>query len=101
MPSYRHHDHGNLYIQFDVQFPQRLTSGPDGEGMTEAQIKALESVLPPRKQDRLPPRDAMTEDYQLDNVDPTREGQRAHGAAHMEDDDEEGMGGERVQCASQ
>ena len=47
MPSYRHHDFGNMYIQFDVKFPERLT-GPDGTGMTEDMIKALESVLPPR-----------------------------------------------------
>lgn len=100
MPSYRHHDFGNLYIQFEVQFPQRL-GGPDGAAMTDEQVKMLEAVLPPRRQGELPPPDSMTEDYQLDDVDPMREGQRAHGASAMDEDDEEGMGGERVQCASQ
>ena len=23
MPSFRHHDYGNLYIQFDVKFPEK------------------------------------------------------------------------------
>lgn len=100
MPSYRHHDFGNLYIQFAVKFPERLT-GPDGGSLSEDQIKALESVLPPRTIDqRLPPADAMTDDFHLDEVDPTREGGRAAGAT-MEDEDDEMGGGERVQCASQ
>ena len=103
MPSYRHHDFGNLYIQFDVKFPTAI-AGPPGEdgyptSMTPQQIKALESVLPARKPQAIPPPDAMTEDYSLEKVDPMSEGQRARGA-HMEDEDEE-MGGERVQCASQ
>ncbi|KAK5017234.1 hypothetical protein BJ546DRAFT_465252 [Cryomyces antarcticus] len=100
MPSYRHHDFGNLYIQFDVKFPDRL-GGPEGEPMSPEAIAALESVLPPRKQDHIPPPDAMVEDFQLDNVDPTRERARAEGAAMDEEDDEMHAGGERMQCASQ
>ena len=41
----------------------------------------------------------MTEDFQLERVDPM-EGSRAKGASGMDEDDEE-AGGERVQCASQ
>jgi DnaJ family protein A protein 2 len=101
MPSYRHHDFGNLYIQFDVKFPPRL-GGPDGESITPAQIAALESVLAPRAQDQLPPPDAMTEDFQLEDVDPTREQARSRGMNAMDDEDDEMHGGgERVQCASQ
>ncbi|KAF2835538.1 DnaJ-domain-containing protein [Patellaria atrata CBS 101060] len=100
MPSYRHHDFGNLYIQFTVKFPERL-GGPEGEPMTDEQVKALESVLPPRMQHAEPPVDSMVEDYVLENVDPTREGQ-ARAAGMMDDDDDEmHHGGERVQCASQ
>ncbi|KAF1997597.1 DnaJ-domain-containing protein [Amniculicola lignicola CBS 123094] len=100
MPSYRHHDYGNLYIQFEVKFPDHLT-GPDGGPMTPEQIKALESVLPPRKvPDILPPPDAMTEDFTLEAVDPTQENQRARGMAD-DDDDDMHPGAERVQCASQ
>ena len=70
--------------------------------MTEQQCQALASVLPPRKPGSAPPRNAMTDDFQLEDVDPTREGARAQGATGMDDDDEEmGGGGERVQCASQ
>jgi DnaJ family protein A protein 2 len=102
MPSFRHHDHGNLYIQFDVKFPDRL-EGPDGGALTEAQVKALESVLPARTiPAAMPPPDAMTEDFTLDDVDPTREQGRARGMAGMEDDEDDmHPGAERVQCASQ
>lgn len=100
MPSYRHHDFGNLYIQFNVKFPERIT-GPDDGPMTEAARKALEQILPPRKIDQTPPPDAMTEDFTLDTVDPTRENARARGMAMDEDDDDMHPGAERVQCASQ
>ncbi|KAK5116313.1 hypothetical protein LTR85_009285 [Meristemomyces frigidus] len=106
MPSYRHHDFGNLYVQFEVKFPDRLTGPPDADGyptaMTEQQVKALESVLPPRAPQNIPPPDAMTEDYSLEKVDPSQEGGRARGATGEDDEDEMGgAGGERVQCASQ
>ena len=104
MPSFRHHDHGNLYIQFDVKFPSRITSGPDDAPMSEEQIKALELVLPKGTvPGPIPPPDAMTEDFTLDDVDPTREQARARGMATGMEDDEDEMhaGGERVQCASQ
>lgn len=103
MPSYRHHDFGNLYVQFDVKFPERLSGPPDADGyptpLSPAQIQALESVLPPRMPQQIPPPEAMTEDYQLEKVDPMREGERA--ARATEEDDEDMQGGERVQCASQ
>ncbi|KAG9941530.1 chaperone protein dnaJ, partial [Aureobasidium melanogenum] len=97
MPSYRHHDFGNLYIQFDVKFPEVLTS-PDGGPMTDEQKAALESVLPPRSPQNVPPPDAMTEDFSLDKVDSNREGARAQRAAMGDDEDDEmhGAGGERV-----
>ena len=102
MPSRRFHHFGNLYIQFDIKFPERLT-GPDGQSaMTPQQCQALASVLPARAPGPAPPRDAMSEDFQLEDVDPNREGARAQGATMVDDEDEEmGAGGERVQCASQ
>lgn len=97
MPSYRHHDFGNLYIVFDVKFPEHIE-------MSEEQVRMLEAVLPPRTTSAEAPKDAMVEDFQLEAIDPTRD-QRAAGVAgghaHGEDEEEEGMGGERVQCASQ
>jgi len=100
MPSFRHHDYGNLYVQFEVKFPERL--GPEGQSMTDEQKAALESVLPPRMPQSVPPPEAMTEDFSLEDVDGQGEGRRAQRAALGEDEDEEmGGGGERVQCASQ
>ena len=105
MPSYRHHDFGNLYIRFDVTFPTTITGppGPDGfpTSMNQEQIKALESVLPPRDPQKTPPPDAMTEDYTLEKVDMQNEGQRAARATAEDDDEDMHAGGERVQCAPQ
>lgn len=97
MPSYRHHNFGNLYIQFDVKFPE--------PGQVQ-HLELLEQVLPPRMQQVQPPADAMVEDFELEDVDPSAGSQaRAQGAAAaaMDEDDEDGVppGAERVQCASQ
>ncbi|TVY17783.1 Mitochondrial protein import protein mas5 [Lachnellula arida] len=95
MPSYRHHDFGNLYVQFDVKFPEKnFTEDP-------AAFEALKSILPPSKTIVTPPADTMTETVDFEDVDPSQQA-RAQGAAGMDDDDEDGHpGGERVQCASQ
>lgn len=93
MPSMRHHDFGNLYIQFDVKFPQK----------EELQnLELLERVLPPRIQQPTIPHDSMNEDFVLEDVDPRNQA-RAHGAAGLDDEDEDGIppGAERMQCASQ
>lgn len=100
MPSFRHHDYGNLYIKFDVKFPTRL-GGADGESMTPEQIRALESVLPPRIESNPPPPDAMRDDFLLEEFDPQRDGGRRGMGAMDEDDDDMHPGAERVQCASQ
>lgn len=94
MPSFRHHDFGNLYIQFDVKFPQA------GDMQN---LHLLEQVLPPRLQQASPPAEAMIEDFELEDIDASQSAQaRAHGAG-AEDDDEDGVppGAERMQCASQ
>ena len=93
MPSFRHHDFGNLYIQFDVKFPDK----------TELRnLHFLEEVLPQRNRQIAPPPDAMAEDYDLEDVDPRNQA-RAQGAAGLDDEDEDGIpqGAERMQCASQ
>lgn len=93
MPSHRHHDFGNLYIQFDVKFPEP-------HQMNNLQL--LEQVLPPRKQQTQPPADSMVEDFELEEVDPHGQA-RARGETGMDDEDEDGIpqGAERMQCASQ
>lgn len=95
MPSMRHHDFGNLYIQFEVKFPENNFASPEV-------LKQLENILPPRVPQSIPPPDAMTEDFALEDVDASGQ-RRAQGATSMDEDDEDGMpqGGERMQCASQ
>ncbi|OBT62956.1 hypothetical protein VE03_07655 [Pseudogymnoascus sp. 23342-1-I1] len=96
MPSHRHHDFGNLYIQFDVKFPEKnWTTNP-------AEFDALKSILPPTVQPILPPAETMTEAVDLEDVDASQQA-RAAGHGMMDDDDEDGhpAGAERVQCASQ
>ncbi|CEJ54035.1 Putative Mitochondrial protein import protein MAS5 [Penicillium brasilianum] len=95
MPSFRHHDFGNLYIKFDVKFPEKDQL---------RNLELLEQVLPPRLQQNQPPADAMVEDFELEDIDANENSQaRAHGAgsAMDEDDDDVPPGAERVQCASQ
>jgi len=97
MPSPRHHDTGNLYIQFDVKFPEKNWM------QDEAGFEALRSLLPPARAIANPPAEAMTEPADLEDVD-TSVGAKAFGAngAGMEEEDEEGHPhAERVQCASQ
>jgi len=93
MPSFRHHDFGNLYIQFDVKFPQHIDFD---------KLHLLEAALPPRSTANQPPSDAMVEDFEVEEVDPRNQA-RAQGAAGMDEDDEDGIppGAERMQCASQ
>lgn len=95
MPSMRHHDFGNLYIQFDVKFP------PPGFNSAE-KLGILEDVLPPRKIEAQPPPDAMVDDFTLEEVDPSGQ-RRAQGATGMDEEEEDGVphGAERMQCASQ
>ena len=95
MPSFHHHDFGNLYIQFDVKFPEKDQLN---------NLNLLEQVLPPRMEQPQPPTDSMVEDFELEDIDSSEYSQaRAHGAAGSmdEDDDDVPPGAERVQCASQ
>lgn len=94
MPSYRHHDYGNLFIQFDVKFPTNHFNDIE-------KILTLEHILPPRNPSGLPPDSMDVEEAKLEEIDPTQQA-RAAGTAGDDDDDEHPQhGGERVQCASQ
>ncbi|MCI2435644.1 hypothetical protein KC274_14775, partial [Listeria monocytogenes] len=96
MPSPRHHDFGNMYIQFAVKFPEKgWTADP-------AAFEALQKHLPAPALQVQPPADAMAEPADLEDVD-SQSSQRVFGAGPMEEDeDEDGHPhAERVQCASQ
>ncbi|KOS18881.1 Mitochondrial protein import protein mas5 [Escovopsis weberi] len=94
MPSYRHHDFGNMYIQFDVKFPEKNWS------CNPEVFEALRNVLPAPAVQAIPPQEAMTEPADLEEPDSRS---RAFDPNAMVDDEEEDGhgGGERVQCASQ
>ncbi len=97
MPSLRHHDCGNLYIRFLIDFPAPNWTSP-------ANIKKLEALLPPRKKVAVP-KGIEKEVVEMSEVDPMQEA-RAQGAARGGAggvDGEEGEDGEQpgVQCAQQ
>jgi len=103
MPIPRMSDHGDLFIHFEVVFPQRLGSGtPENPlAMLDKEIQALESVLPARQPQSVPPSDVMTEDFTLEKSDGKSTSSRSANA-HDEDDDEDVHGGPQgVQCQSQ
>lgn len=94
MPTYRHHDRGNLFVKFTINFPANNWTDQDT-------IAKLETILPPRQ-----PLPTFTENQQVDDVvmadaDAYQSSTRSQGAhGHDgEDDDEAGRGGPGVQCA--
>lgn len=96
MPSYRHHDTGNLYIRFNVKFPEKNWTDD------EAAFESLRKILPAPTPQNIPPPEAMTEPADLEDMDTQAQKVFGHPDGMMDDDDEDGHpGGERVQCASQ
>jgi DnaJ family protein A protein 2 len=92
MPSYRHHDYGDMYIQFTVKFPEKnWTQDP-------AAFEALQKFLPSPELVNTPPAEAMSEPADLEDVD---NAQKGFGGGATEEDEEHEAHGERVQCASQ
>ncbi len=98
MPSYRHHEMGDLYVVLNVTFPETIPI---------EHIPLLEQALPARKPDPTFKKDVDVEEVQLDDVDEreernARRGPGGAGAGGMdvdEDDDEAQGGGPGVQCA--
>lgn len=92
MPSHRHHDHGNMYIQFAVKFPEKnWTQDPRA-------FEALRKYLPSPELVNTPPAESMSEPANLEDVDNSP---RGFGGGAMEEDDDHEPHAERVQCASQ
>jgi DnaJ family protein A protein 2 len=92
MPSYRHHDYGNMYIQFNVKFPEK------GWTQDPAAFQGLRNILPSPALLNIPPKESMTEPVDLEDVDG---GNKGFGTAGDMEEDEDGPHPERVQCASQ
>lgn len=96
MPSPRHHDHGNMYIQFTVKFPEK------GWTNDEQAFEQLRKILPGPSVQSVPPAEAMSEPVDLEEMDAQQQQRAFGGAGGMDEDDEDGHAhGERVQCASQ
>ena len=91
MPSQRHHEPGDLYVKFHVNFPDHLDP---------AVIPYLEQVLPPRKAADKFNKSVVIEEASLDPVD-SRSRKGAHRMEDGEPMDEDGDGEARVQCANQ
>lgn len=90
MPTLRHHDFGNLYIQFEVDFPSPNWTTPEN-------IALLEKILPARKP--IPNvAGAEVEEVALSDLDASQ--QRAADGAQADEEDE-GHPGPGVQCAQQ
>jgi len=93
MPSLRHHEPGDLYVHFTVNFPQHIDP---------AVVPHLEAALPQRK-----PLPKFAKGYHMEEVDlvelDARQQQRyANGPDGMDEDEDEGMGRSGgVQCAQQ
>lgn len=87
MPSYRHHEPGDLYVKLNVKFPDTID---------ESALPLLERALPPRKPIEKFEKSVIFEEVALEDVDTRSSGGRIREEAMDEDHDEP-----RVQCANQ
>jgi len=100
MPTHkRPFDKGNLYVKFDVIFPESNT-------FTKAQLKTLESILPPRNPAPKVKKGAENvEEVTLSHVTAEHQAQGQaggrRGEAYDDDGEEGGQRGEGVQCRQQ
>lgn len=98
MPSYRHHEMGDLYVNVHVDFPDEIPVD---------KIPLLEQALPPRRTPEKIKGDQDVEDVHMEDVS-EREATQGRSAANGggagaqmadEDEDDEAGGGPGVQCA--
>ncbi|KAJ1857392.1 Type I HSP40 co-chaperone [Coemansia sp. RSA 1822] len=94
MPSYRHHNNGNLFIKFNVRFPEPNWT-------SEEEIKKLEALLPARQPVPAIPKGYHTEDVVLSAVDLHHQKKMNESDAGMDEDYEDAQHGPGVQCAQQ
>jgi DnaJ family protein A protein 2 len=88
MPSFRHHENGDLFVQFNVVFPEKL----EAEQMT-----LLEKSLPKRPAAPALDKGKHLEEVTLAEPNDRQRRQAYHGDEMDEDEDEDGRPG--VQCA--
>ncbi|KAI9803471.1 MAG: hypothetical protein M1825_001814 [Sarcosagium campestre] len=99
MPSHRHHELGDLYITFNIEFPKIPLQHPEEIRIVRELLGGSESDIT-RQAESIAQSGALVEEH---TADPIPQGQRSRqnrGRA-MVDDDDAPQGGERVQCATQ
>lgn len=98
MPSYRHHEMGDLYVNVHVEFP---------DSIPVEKVSLLEQALPPRQKPQKIKNEEDVEDVHMEEID-EREARQGRSTANggggaagpdMDEDDEEANGGPGVQCA--
>ncbi|KAJ1569006.1 Type I HSP40 co-chaperone [Cladochytrium tenue] len=95
MPHYkRPYDKGNLYVKFDIEFP-------DPEWARAANLGQLAAVLPPREPLPPTPKGSEVEEVVLAAVDPMNARKANYDDAAQDDDDEGHGGNPHVQCSQQ
>ncbi|XP_038220589.1 dnaJ homolog subfamily A member 2-like [Zerene cesonia] len=93
MPQYKNpFEKGNLYIKFDVTFPENNFA-------TEEQLKQIETVLPPRAAFVMPTGEDVEEVNLMDYTPSERS--RGREEAYASDDEDQMHSGQGVQCAHQ
>jgi DnaJ family protein A protein 2 len=88
MPSFRHHEMGDLYIRINVTFPSSIDPSV---------IPQLEAALPPRKKAASIPKKTHVDEVTLEEPN-DRQRRQAQNGDEMDEDEEQG-GGPGVQCA--
>ncbi|KAF9195299.1 Type I HSP40 co-chaperone [Haplosporangium sp. Z 767] len=94
MPTERHHDFGNMYIQFEIEFPASNWTDP-------AHLEQLRAILPPARELPPLPKDVHVEEVHLTEMDPRQRARAEQGQMGIDEDEEGGQGGPGVQCAQQ
>ncbi|KAF8326097.1 uncharacterized protein EI90DRAFT_3071484 [Cantharellus anzutake] len=94
MPSYRHHEMGDLYVNLKVAFPEHIPP---------AAIPHLEAALPPRRPIQPTPKAKHIEEVELSDLDARQQKEQARRGLNGDTDDgmDEDGGEPRVQCANQ
>jgi DnaJ family protein A protein 2 len=89
MPSYRHHELGDLYVQIKVKFP---------ESIDPAVIPMLEQALPARNGMPKLPKKTHIDEVTLEEPNDRQKRSAASNGDEMDEDDEDGRG-PGVACA--
>ena len=120
MPSYRHHNPGNMYITFEIEFPTQTPMMNDKERAMLKSVLGLPPTITTSKRQHdtngmdvdepdmeldvlTPPLPNGAQEDECDLEDVDQSGAQRAQRATMEDEDEDGVphGAERMQCASQ